>query len=366
MRRKGAFVDISLVIIFSTAATFFFSFLAYAILQNKYPDFFPLWYTWDAQHYVKIAKDWYSSSPVNEQNLRIVFFPLYPLLIKIASFFVGSYLAAALLVSNLAFAGAAVYIYKLVSLDYDEEDSWRALIYLAIFPTAYFLHAIYTESLFLFLTIASFYYARRGKWALCGMAGLLACATRVTGLVLIPALLIEYLAQKNYKIREVKKDVLWIGLTALGFLFYLGINYVTFGDPFKFLEIQKEHWGKKLDWPINGFWLTYNTMQSREPEHAILTSWFEIFFAALGFALSIYAMLKVRISYGVFALLSCLLMTSTWFWQSIPRYVLVIFPVFLSLTILGRQRAFNFIIVFSSLLLYALLLIQLVRFKWAF
>ena len=366
MKNRGTFVDISLVIIFSTGATFFFSFLAYVILENEYPAFLPLWYTWDAQHYVEIAMDWYTSSTANERNLQIVFFPLYPLLIKIVAFFVGSHVVAGLLVSNLAFAGAAIYIYKLTRLDYDEDDSWRALVYLAIFPTAYFLHAIYTESLFLFLTIASFYYARRGNWALSGTAGLLASATRITGVVLIPALIVEYLAQKDYKIREMKKDAFWIGLTVLGFLFYLGINYVTFEDPFKFLEIQREHWGKRLDWPFNGFLLTYNTILSREPEIAMLNGWFEIFFVFLGLALSIFALLKVRVSYGVFALLSWIIMTSTWWWQSIPRYVLVIFPVFLSLSIMGRSRTVNFITTFSSILLYALLLMQLVRFRWAF
>ncbi|MCL4244599.1 MAG: glycosyltransferase family 39 protein [Candidatus Dadabacteria bacterium] len=366
MKNRGPFLDISLVIIFSTGATFFFGFLAYVILENKYPAFLPLWYTWDAQHYVEIARDWYTSSTVDERNLQIVFFPLYPLLIKIVAFFVGSYVAAGLWVSNLAFAGAAVYIYKLSRLDYDEDDSWRALVYLAIFPTAYFLHAVYTESLFLFLTIASFYHARRGNWALSGAAGLLASATRITGIVLIPALLIEYLAQRDYKLRETKKNVLWIGLTVLGFLFYLGINYVTFEDPFKFLEIQREHWGKRLDWPFNGFLLTYNTMLSREPEVAMLNGWFEIFFVIFGLVLSIYALLKVRVSYGVFALINWIVMTSTWWWQSIPRYLLVVFPVFLSLSLLGRSRAVNFIITFSSLLLYALFLLQLVRFRWAF
>lgn len=366
MKNRSPFVDISLVIIFSTAATFFFSYIAYVILQNEYLSFLPLWYTWDAQHYVEIAMDWYRNSTVDERNLQIVFFPLYPLLIKIVAFFVGSYVLAGLWVSNLAFAGAAVYMYKLAKLDYGEEDSWRAFIYIVIFPTAYFFHAIYTESLFLFLAIASFYYARRGNWALSGGFGLLASATRITGIVLIPALIVEYLAQKNYKFRETRKDVLWIGLTVVGFLFYLGINYMTFGDPFKFLEIQREHWGKRLDLPWNGFLLTYNTMTSREPEIAMLTGWFEIFFVFLGLALSLYALLKVRISYGVFALLSWLVMISTWWWQSIPRYLLVVFPIFLSLSLLGRRRAVNFIITFSSLVLYALLLIQLVRFKWAF
>lgn len=366
MKNKGPFVDISLLIIFSTAATYLFSYIAYVILQNDYPAFLPVWYTWDAQHYVEIAKDWYTSSTVDERNLQIVFFPLYPLLIKIVAFFVGSYVVAGLWVSNLAFAGTAVYIYKLSRLDYDEDDSWRALVYLAIFPTAYFLHAIYTESLFLFLTVASFYYARRGSWAFSSAFGLLAATTRITGIVLIPALIIEYLAQRDYKIRETKKDVFWIGLIVLGFLLYLGINYMTFGEPFKFLEIQREHWGKKLDWPFNGFLLTYKTILSREPEIAMLSGWFEAFFAFLGLALSIYAFLKVRFSYGVFALLSWLIMTSTWWWQSIPRYVLVIFPVFLSLSILGRNRTVNFIITFSSILLYALFLMQLVRFRWAF
>ncbi|MEZ4548483.1 MAG: hypothetical protein R3B51_12560 [Thermodesulfobacteriota bacterium] len=144
----------------------------------------------------------------------------------------GSYVAAELWVSNLAFSRGR-HIYKLARLDYDEDDSWRALVYHSIFPTAYFLHAIYTESLFLFLTIASFYYARRSNWALSGAFGLLAAATRITGIVLgFPYRRIP--DSEGLQNPGDEKGCLWIGLTVVGVLFYLGINYMTFGDPFKF------------------------------------------------------------------------------------------------------------------------------------
>ncbi|NIP31808.1 MAG: hypothetical protein GTO02_20035, partial [Candidatus Dadabacteria bacterium] len=95
-------------------------------------------------------------------------------------------LLSGLIVSNIAYGFAVFYLYKLVLLDFEWDDALRTVIYFTIFPTAYFLHAAYTESLFLALTIASFYYARNDKWALCGVIGMLAALTRITGILLLP------------------------------------------------------------------------------------------------------------------------------------------------------------------------------------
>lgn len=368
MKHERPLIDLGLIIIISIIGTFLFAYGAFILLSDTYPDSIlsALWYTWDAQHYVELAQYGYTSSTEDERNLQIVFFPLYPYAIRLVAFIVGDYILAGLIVSNLAFAGAVIYLFKLVRLEYDEEDAFRAGIYMSIFPTAYFLHAVYTESLFIFLSIACFYYARKGKWGLAGAAGMLAAATRITGIILLPALILEYLSQRNYRIKEVRKDVLWIGATALGLIFYLGINYVTFGDPFKFLDVQNSHWSKRLDFPYNGFMYSWETMTVRAPRETIISGWAEIAFALTGLALIVYSFFRIRLSYCFYALASWIVVTSTWFWLSIPRYTLAMFPIFITLALLGRNRAVNYTITFFSLLLYALLLSEFIRFRWAF
>ncbi|MDA2919658.1 hypothetical protein MYX76_09245 [Desulfobacterota bacterium AH_259_B03_O07] len=123
---------------------------------------------------------------------------------------------------------------------------------MSIFPTAYFFHAGNTESLFLALTIASFYFARDSRWLLAGIFGMLAFATRITGIFLFPSLFIEYLSQKEFKKENLKMDFFYLSLIPIGFIVYLVINYITFENAFAFLDAQKEYWHKTLSSPWRG------------------------------------------------------------------------------------------------------------------
>lgn len=164
MNRKDPRIDLWIIVAACIAGTFLFAYASYLLNIARFPDsFISIWNVWDAPHYLNIAKEGYSSSVVNERYLLIAFFLLYPLIIKIFSFVFQNYLLSSLIVSNIGFAVAAYYLYKLVRTDFESSDALRSVIYFSVFPTAYFLHAPYTESLLLALTIASFYYARNEK-----------------------------------------------------------------------------------------------------------------------------------------------------------------------------------------------------------
>ncbi len=359
--------DLTLIVLVTTVWTFAFAYITYTLLSNKFPDsIISIWNVWDTQHYLEIAEFGYTSSTVDERNLQIVFFPLYPYVIKVFSLVFKNYLLSSLLVSNLAYAALVFYLFKLVTLDRESEDAFRSVIYISVFPTAIFLHAGYTESLFLALTIASFYYARREKWAFAGILGMLAAATRVSGIILFPVLIVEYMHQSGFKIREIRKNILWLAVIALGFVFYLAVNYATFGDPLKFLEIQNQHWHKRLDWPYKGFLYAVGSIFWREPGSAVMVGVAEPAFAVGSLLLIIYSFFRIRLSYCLYALATFLIVTSTSFWLSIPRYMLSIFPIFIALALLGSRRALNYTIIFISITLYTFLLIQYVRFVWAF
>ena len=373
MNRREAIREILPIVIITIIGTFLFGLISHLVIEERFPErIIDLWNTWDVQHYVKIAMHGYSGLTVDGKNLQIVFFPLYPMLIKLFSFVFQNYIVSALIVSNLAYAAAAYYLYKLVRIDFEKDDAYRAAIYFSVFPTAYFMHAAYTESLFLALTIGSFYYARERRWAMSGVLGMLAAATRITGVLLIPALIIEYLAQKEFKLKNIKPDIIWIALIGLGLLSYLVINYHISGDPFYFMEIQREHWNKSLKLPYEGFInalnittgkmaLNVDTLSAR-----MLAGPTEIIFALLGLSLTIYSFFKLRFSYAIYALMTWLIITSTWLWLSIPRYVLAMFPIFMVMAVLGRRKWVNYLIIFISILFYALFLSLFVRFRWAF
>lgn len=164
MNRKDPRIDLWIIVAACIAGTFLFAYASYLLNIARFPDsFISIWNVWDAPHYLNIAKEGYSSSVVNERYLLIAFFLLYPLIIKIFSFVFQNYLLSSLIVSNIGFAVAAYYLYKLVRTDFESSDALRSVIYFSVFPTTYFLHAPYTESLLLALTIASFYYARNEK-----------------------------------------------------------------------------------------------------------------------------------------------------------------------------------------------------------
>jgi len=275
-------------------------------------------------------------------------------------------LLSGLIVSNIAYGVAAYYLYKLVRIDFECSDALRSVIYFSVFPTAYFLHAPYTESLFLALTIASFYYARNERWALSGVLGMLAALTRITGILLLPALLIEYLHHRNFKKEEIRKDAIWIVVVGLGLLIYLGINYMVFGTPFKFLEVQKEHWGMHLSLPTTGFEKAWGIIDWGDPGYKIRGGFMQLFFGLGGLALIIYSFFRVRLSYCVYALATWLVVTSTSFMISVPRFMLTIFPIFIALALLGRRKGVNFTVIFISLLLYSFFLSFFLIRKWAF
>jgi len=184
---------------------------------SGFESFFGIWNRWDASQYLKIAQDGYTA--VGDDRFLIVFFPLYPLLVAIVAFIVRDYLLSGFLVTALASIAAGLLLRKLAILDHGEKTAQLAVVFLFIFPTSYFLHTPYTESLFLSLVIGSFLAARQRSWVVAGILGGLACMTRVNGLVLLPALAYEVWEQYKTE-REFNKRWLFLLLIPFGFSLY--------------------------------------------------------------------------------------------------------------------------------------------------
>ncbi len=361
---KSEIRNLLLVIFVFIAGSFLFQVLGLIIIQNEAPSLDGIWNRWDAPHYTKIAENGYVAE--GDDKVLIAFFPLYPALIRLFNYAFNNFALSALVVSNLAYLLAAFYLYRLVRLDHPKRVALSAVFLFSIFPTAYFLHAGYTESLFIALVITSFYYARLGKWWLASLIGLFASATRITGFLLFPALAVEYLSQSKFKLKSIRKDVFWLALVPVGLFAYLAINYFIFGNPLYFISAQSEHWTTSLSPPWHGLWGSWNTMMTWESfvDRAMLGG-AALVFGSLAWIFVFYSFFRQRLSYALYVAGSVLVFTSASFLVSTPRYVLSLFPIYIMLAS-RKSDAVQYCLIFISLLLHFLFFVQFVRGQWAF
>jgi hypothetical protein len=137
---------------------------------------------WDTFFYYTIATEGYHWDPAIFRHYNVVFFPLYALLMRWGGMALGGHqLIAGLLVSLAAFTAAMVVLYRLALLDVGEEYAWRVILLISTFPYALYYSAVYTESLFLFLSVSAFYAMRRGRLGWVAVCGGAAGLTRPNG-----------------------------------------------------------------------------------------------------------------------------------------------------------------------------------------
>jgi hypothetical protein len=321
---------------------------------NSPDDILRMWSHWDAPHYLDLVvfgyRDGDSSSLVGPNGYRsiypedlalyIVFYPLFPWLATVVNVVVRDPLVSVFAVTTVASMFVAPLLYRLVRHDEEASVALRAAWFLLIFPTAYFLHIGYTEALFMALVLGSFLAARTDRWWLAGLLGGLAALTRINGLVLIPALATEAYTQwllRPAAERRLRVEWLAIGLVAVGFGVYLGLNYVIYGSPFEFLRIQHEHWFKSLAWPWDGIDGVIGWLDAPKPDNVLMQGWMELLFAAIGLAGTVAAAFRFRPSWFIWMAGNMLLFLSTSFVMSTPRYVLTLFPLFVSLALVSAR-----------------------------
>src|SRR5579863_2847430 len=187
-----------------------------------------IWNRWDGGQYQMIAQKGYAAA--GDQRLALAFFPLYPWLTRMTAVVVRDVMLSAFLVSTIASVALGVTIARLFAIDYSRHLARRAVWFMFIFPTSYFLHIGYSESLFLALLVTSFLAARRERWCQAGLLGALAALARPNGILLLPALGADALWEL-WKTRRFNWRWLWIGLVPMGFAVYLVVNYRITGDP---------------------------------------------------------------------------------------------------------------------------------------
>ena len=331
------------------------------------------WHHWDAVNYTRIAQYGYQSV------FDLAFFPLFPLLIACISHILGSwsYLLAGTILSNVALFGALCIIYRLAAQHMDDTIARRTLLYLCIFPTAFFFFAAYNESLYVLLAAGTFLALEHEHWWLAGLLGLLAALTRSLGVLLIVPYLYELWQRRERTLAHmpaILKSLLPCILIPLGTGIYAIYCWRTFGNPLAFAAVQS-HWGRQTTWPWVGifhelgalFWNNPQPFGSANQATMILN-----LSATCGFIyLTIAGWRKLPQSYSLWmsACLTFILASPAIIKPDVllsnQRFVLELFPAFITLALLTEKRTrIHYASIFTFATLLALLSTAFIMNRW--
>ncbi len=355
---------------------------------------------WDGFWYKLLAEQGYDRAP----TAYPAFWPLYPWLMDRGARLTGLPTeTVGYLIANLAFLIGLVLVYRLVALDFDRAVARRTLVALALFPTAFFFTAVYTESLFLALVAGALLAARTERWFLAGVVGLLAALTRSQGVMLLAPFAVLFLQQHRFEWRRWLPNAAWAALPAAGpaiFAWQLGSQGI---DRLAFVNVQEQWWRFQAspvetfrcaiagctapadhpyiteNYPIRGADWSWIGIIVRDPSWSTFTSLtfrdavarsetLELSCTVLFLALAAVGLRYLPLYHSAYvwpALVVPLFSPSAIHpLMSIPRFGLVLFPLFVMLALLFERRREAIPAIAISTLLLILLTAQFAQWYW--
>ncbi len=299
-----------------------------------------MWARWDSEWFLLIAAEGYDVADritglgvAYEPSAAAGFLPLYPMLIRAIGAVVGP-VAAGVLISNVCLLLSLLLLERLVRLEVGgergESAGTAACAALLVFPTSLFLSAVYSESLFLLLSLAVFSALRDGRFAAAGVIGGLAALTRPFGILLVIPFVWEWWSRWRQGPAAVgsRRPSIWdiapVGLipAALGaYLLYCGR---VFGDPLAIFRRQ-ERWRGGLSGPWRAFVRWWETGPTAHGAHG---STVELIVAVMCLVMLFFMARRLRPSYTLYTAAGMTLALGSSLW-SFSRLALTLFPFFM-------------------------------------
>jgi hypothetical protein len=306
---------------------------------------------WDSVWFLHIARHGY------DMKETAAFFPLYPLTVRAVSELVRSDAAAAVIVSLAAGSVAVVVLHKLARPLIGETGAVTTVLLVTLYPIAFVFTAAYSDGLFLALAAGSFLAAVRGRPVAAGVLGGLACATRLVGLALLPALIVLLWPRGRHGFLRLAQLLL---LPAAVAIYALYLDH-QLGDPWAFVHAQGVYWHRHVHaaGPLTGLWLAvkdgyqgaselvqhlprapHGTFEHRDQ----WASWnvVQLLLLAAAAWLTWVAWTRLGAAYGLYSLATlAIVLTSPADLVplvSLPRFLLGDFPLFLALALVLRDR----------------------------
>ncbi len=303
---------------------------------------------WDAVWYLSIAAHGYNSAQ------STAFFPLYPGLIRGVGSVTGSAVLAGVLISLGSFVVALMLLHRLTELELGRSAADTTVMLVAFAPAALFFSAVYTESLFLALSVGAAYAARRERWAWAGILAGLAASCRVTGVLLIMLALLPARgrARQSLRTRMADRRRAWMLLAPVGLVAYLGsLTAAGFGPLAPFHAQASSLYARSFRGPLASIWeattaafhglvalgagstppVAFGSLAA--PFAPAAESIYLLVVLALAIAALGVCFRRLPVAYGLLALLA--LAVSIWSpvaaqpLKSLDRYLLTIFPLWM-------------------------------------
>jgi len=318
---------------------------------------------YDGSHYIEMASSGYS------HPYLYAFFPLYPILIKILYVIIPSYNISGAIISNLCSFLSLLILHDMTK----DKENLKYIICFIFTPILAYTTIVYTESLFMFLTLLGYYLYKKDKYILSAIVVGLSILTRNSGIILWGAIGLDMLYRLFItKEKSIKfKNILSFGLIALLIgMIYPTYLYIKTGNFLEFASVQYEYWFRETGNFIDSIYKDIKVL-IRNPKTrytnmiTFIQNWGSFFLTLL---LSIKIFKKDKVS-SIYIIVSLIAFTSTYrdinVWEplssiSLFRYVLNLFPIYLYLFD-NKKESINKLIlltffslsIFNSIVIYA-------------
>jgi hypothetical protein len=313
------------------------------------------WVRWDSMWYEAIVNDQPRFLPAGHSSAN--FFPFYSWISWLLSlplramldheraFYVGGFI-----VSAVSFLLGLIAVERLASRLAGADVAVRCVWLIAVFPFSFFLTAVYADALYFCLAAWSLALAYEERWqAACALATL-AAMTRIPGLALFPAIVLEYLRRNDFALRALARFVPSLAILAIGPITILLFDYLRYGDPLAFLHARQQGWNRASGFSALQRDYRYffsaslfscgsvgECVREFEPTRKLLGLWY-VALVPISLALALHARRTLGVGLTVWAVLSVLMGLVNGL-DGTGRFTSVLFPVFIALAMLVRSRA---------------------------
>lgn len=299
-----------------------------------------IWGVWDTKWYMDIAQNGYaipdSIPPSYSSQENWAFFPLYPILMRIiGSIFGGKYYLSGLIISNICLMLASFLLYYLVRSYYGRKIALRSVKFLYLFPISFIFSGVFTEAVYLALTLSCFVFLYQKKYLLTSISGFFLALTRTLGVLIVIPILYEILKVNNFKIKNIKPEVVYLILIPLGLILFSIYNYYLTGDFLAFKNIQSASgWDRHISNPVA---ILLNAIQHGFIDQINIRIIVELSITIISLVCLGLWVKKIKLSFLLFAFYSIMIPLSTSL-DSMPRYILPVFPLYIILAKLSKNR----------------------------
>lgn len=359
------------IVVMGRLGLFVFAYVSLAIAPSYAPDvaawdlfgdnqWLNGWARWDAGWYKNIANDGYSIAGRYEDQQNIHFFPLYPFAIRVVSLVITDTGIAGLLISNVSFLVAMLFLYAIVKQRYSLETAKLTLAFISVYPFSFYFSAMYPEALFMALTVASFFFAHRSQWAIAAILAMLSGMTRLVGVTLVVGLVILYLEQIDFVWHRIRPNILWLTLAPMGLAIYSLFLYYRFQAPLLlFTARDSKGWTHAFG----------KAIESLFSDNSFLYGTWEIvplFNLLMGLAVMIPVLLswrKLPLAYLVW-ILTFFVVSYVGNWFNLGRYMAPAFPIYIAAALVFARAEVSIMIIYLSTLTLALMTFLYTHWYW--